>query len=159
MARLWRRQTQEMVIHRSPGLRLLPAMLIGVAFAGGITYFALGLKPKADPRLPELVVRVEGERLRLPDDSLCPVAHHGCDAALQRLPPAELRVVAPPDAMFAYAAPALAVAASAHREALLDDGTGAITVEPMRGAGMKDWAEPNSDLASLRLRVIMKADG
>lgn len=160
MSLRWRRQTAEIAPVRSPGVGLLPAMLVGVLLAGAIAYFVIGLKPRvARAGLPELQLRIEGERLRLPDDTLCALPRHGCQAALARLPPAVLRIVAPSNAMFALAVPALTLAADGHRPVLLDDGLGPVEVEPMRGGAMKEWASPNEDLAALRMRVILRSDG
>jgi hypothetical protein len=160
MTQRWRQQTAEIAPVRSPGMRLLPAMLVGTLLAVAIGYFVIGLKPRAaQPGLPELELHIEGERLRLPDDSTCPLARHGCQAALVRLPPAVLRIVAPSGTPFALAVPALTLAADGHRPVLLDDGMGPVEVEPTRGGAMKEWASPNEDLAALRMRVILRSDG
>jgi hypothetical protein len=159
MARLWRRHTAEIEKVRSPGLRLLPAMLIGVGIAVAFSYFAMGLRPTAALDVPELEVRVEGDELLLPDGTRCTALHHGCDRALAALPRARLRVLAPPEALFAPAAQVLAVAARNHREALLDAGTGPVVVEPASPADMKGWSDLNPDAPGLRLRVILRNDG
>lgn len=144
---------------RNPGLRLLPAMLIGVGIAAAITWFALGLRTRTTAATPELELRLERDGIRLPDGTLCPVAQRGCDAALARLPAARLRIHGPPDAMFALAVPALQVAARAHREVLLDDGSSPVSVEPRQTPELQAWSNLDIDAPGLRLRVIMREDG
>src|SRR5437879_1752280 len=127
MPRSFRRHSAEIPV-RSPGLRLLPAMLIGVGIAGAVAWFAIGLRPEPPAAVPGFELRVEGDGLVLPDGTRCAVARHGCDRALAALPVARIRVDAPPEALFALAAPALALAARHHLEGTLDAGTGPVPV-------------------------------
>ncbi|MBS2030919.1 MAG: hypothetical protein JST54_23650 [Deltaproteobacteria bacterium] len=160
MTQLWRRHTSEIEQVRRPGLRLLPAMLVGVGIAGLVAYFGLGLRPAANIAVPEVEIRVEGESLRLPDGTSCAVAKRGCESALAHLPRTQrIRVVAPPEALFALAAPVLTMAARDHREATLEAGTGPVPVEPVLPDDMKGWADLNPDAPGVRLRVIIKNDG
>ena len=159
MASLWRRHTNEIAVPRSPGLRLLPAMLVGVAIAAGLTYFALGVHPSGELAIPEVVIHALGTSLQLPDGTTCSLEHRGCAAVLSRLPRATIRVRAAPDTLFAAAAAALIPAAQNGVDAWLDDGSGPVSLEPHFPSQMKEWADLNPDAPGMRLRVILRADG
>ena len=157
MAQLWRRHTGEMESVRNPGLRLLPTMLGGVVVVAAVGYF--GLKPGPARTAPDLDVRVEGQRLRLPDGTLCPLVHRGCDAALSSLPVGRLRITAPPTAVFATVAPALTLAAHRRAAAWLHVGADRVEVESYLPAALEAWSDLHGRNTHLRLRVILRADG
>jgi len=159
MAQLWRRHTNELGVVRNPGLRLLPAMLVGLGTAAALAYFAVGLHPDKKMAEPDVEIRASGTSLHLPDGTVCTIERHGCDLSLAQLPPGRVRVIARPEVLFAVAAPALAVAARHGAEALLDDGTGPVAVHPRFPAQMKEWADINPDAPGFRLRVVLRADG
>ena len=134
-------------------------MLVGVAIAAGITYFALGLRARGAEGPPEIELRLEHDGIRLPDGTVCPVAGNGCAGPLARLPKGRLRIRGTPESLFALAVPALEVAARAHRDALLDDGSGPVAVRPLGRQAMRRWSHLDIDAPGLRLRVVMRADG
>jgi hypothetical protein len=142
-----------------PEVRVFWRMLLGVAMVAAITYFALGLQPTTSNGLPEVLVRVDGESLRLPNNSTCPLAHDGCATELRALPPAVLRVLGTPNTLFAATTPILQIAADGHRPALLSDGQSPVEVMPQRPSALNDWSHLDPDAPGMRLRIIQRADG
>jgi hypothetical protein len=158
MSRLWKSSTREMEVSARPTSPLVP-MLLGMAAVGCVGYFVLGLKSRAPPELPELMLRIEGESLTLPSGATCALPHDGCAEPLGRLPVAIWRLLAPAQASFAVATPVLHAAAERGRSVLLDEGRGPVEVFPTLAPAMKSWSDLNIDAAGMRLRIILRADG
>jgi hypothetical protein len=142
---------------RSP-LRTLGPMMLGVGLATG-AYWSLDLRTRTAQTLPELVLHIEDDVLRLPDGSTCPLPNGGCAAQLAALPPSEMRIVTGPRAYYAATTPILHLAADRKEPVLLDDGNGPVEMSPKRPDDLKAWSTLDPDLPGMRLRVILRSDG
>jgi hypothetical protein len=74
MGTFLKRSTQEFERGSPSPLRLLVPMLTAGALAAGGTYYALGLRTRSAQALPELVLRIDGDVLHLPDGTSCPLS-------------------------------------------------------------------------------------